>query len=246
MTIDFNWNFVHSLIYRTFEEINVILIFAMRKIKVLIVDDHDIVLIGLKALLSKNRDIEIVAVTTDGEDTIAKVEDLVPDVVVLDIDLPKISGIEVTEFITKNYPDVKVLLHTSYADEAHIVGGFEAGAAGFVPKNFKSDQLLEAIRTVAKGEKYMKGNVSEVFIASYFNNKKAEETNSKIRLSLTPREIEILKLITEGLSNQDIADKIFISVRTVEAHKHNIMNKLEIFNTAELVKYAIKNKIITI
>ncbi len=218
----------------------------MRKIKVLLVDDHDIVIIGLKAFLSKNHDIEIVAITTDGEDTIAKVEDLLPDVVVLDIDLPKISGIEVTEFITKNYPDVKVLLHTSYADEAHIISGFEAGASGFVPKNFKSDQLLEAIRTVAKGEKYIKGSVSEVFIASYFNNKKTEETISKIKQSLTAREIEILKLITDGLSNQEIADKIFISVRTVEAHKHNIMSKLEIYNTAELVKYAIKNKIITV
>ena len=218
----------------------------MRKIKVLLVDDHDIVIIGLKAFLSKNHDIEIVAITTDGEDTIAKVEDLLPDVVVLDIDLPKISGIEVTEFITKNYPDVKVLLHTSYADEAHIISGFEAGASGFVPKNFKSDQLLEAIRTVAKGEKYIKGSVSEVFIASYFNNKKTEETISKIKQSLTAREIEILKLITDGLSNQEIADKIFISVRTVEAHKHNIMSKLEIYNTAELVKYAIKSKIITV
>jgi len=218
----------------------------MKKIKVLIVDDHDIVIVGLKALLSKSHDIEIVAVTTDGEETLSKVDDLLPDVVILDIDLPKISGIEVTEQITKNYPDVKVLLHTSYADESHIISGFEAGASGYVPKTFKTDQLLEAIRTVSKGERYIKGSVSEMFIASYFKNKKTEETVSNIKQSLTVRETEILKFITDGLANQEIADKLHISVRTVEAHKHNIMKKLEIFNTAELVKYAIRNKIIAI
>jgi DNA-binding NarL/FixJ family response regulator len=218
----------------------------MKKIKVLIVDDHDIVIVGLKALLSRNHDIEIVAITTDGEETIAKVEDLLPDVVVLDIDLPKISGIEVTEFITKNYPEVKVLLHTSYADEEHVISGFEAGASGYVPKSFKTDQLLEAIRTVHKGERYIKGSVSEMFISSYFKSKKTEETPITVKQSLTSRETEILKNITDGISNQEIADKLSISVRTVEAHKHNIMKKLEIFNTAELVKYAIKNNIISI
>jgi DNA-binding NarL/FixJ family response regulator len=218
----------------------------MEKIKVLIVDDHDIVILGLKALLSRNHDIEIVAITTDGEETIHKVEEFEPDVVVLDIDLPKISGIEVTEYITKNFPHVKVLLHTSFADEAHIVSGFEAGAAGYVPKTFKTDQLVEAIRTVHRGERYIKGSVSEMFIASYFKSKKSEEVVDQAKQSLTNREIEILKHITEGLSNQNIADQLNISVRTVEAHKHNIMKKLEIFNTAELVKYALKNKIISL
>ena len=218
----------------------------MEKIKVLIVDDHDIVILGLKALLSRNHDIEIVAITTDGEETIKKVEELEPDVVVLDIDLPKISGIEVTEFITKNFPHVKVLLHTSYADEAHIVSGFEAGASGYVPKTFKTDQLIEAIRTVYRGERYIKGSVSELFIASYFKSKKTDEGADLVKESLTKREIEILKLITEGLANQSIADNLHISVRTVEAHKHNIMKKLDIFNTAELVKYALKNNIISL
>jgi DNA-binding NarL/FixJ family response regulator len=216
------------------------------KIRVLIVDDHDIVIIGLKALLSRNHDIEIVAVTVDGLETLEKVHEFKPDVVVLDIDIPKISGIEVTEHITKNYPEVKVLLHTSFSDEAHIVKGFEAGASGYVPKTFKADQLLDAIRTVARGERYIKGNVSETFIASYFKTKKADEIAEKTRLILTSRELEILKLITDGLSNQEIGDKLNISVRTVEAHKHNIMKKLNIFNTADLVKYALKNNIISL
>lgn len=216
------------------------------KIRVLIVDDHDIVIIGLKALLSRNHDIEVVAVTVDGLETLEKVHELKPDVVVLDIDIPKISGIEVTEHITKNYPEVKVLLHTSFSDEQHIVKGFEAGASGFVPKTFKADQLLDAIRTVARGERYIKGSVSETFIASYFKSKKADDIAKKTRLILTSRELEILKLITDGLANQEIGDKLIISVRTVEAHKHNVMKKLNIFNTADLVKYALKNKIISL
>lgn len=216
------------------------------KIRVLIVDDHDIVIIGLKALLSRNHDIEVVAVTVDGFETLEKVHELKPDVVVLDIDIPKISGIEVTEHITKNYPEVKVLLHTSFSDEKHIVKGFEAGASGFVPKTFKAEQLLDAIRTVARGERYIKGSVSETFIASYFKSKKADDIAKKTRLILTSRELEILKLITDGLANQEIGDKLHISVRTVEAHKHNIMKKLNIFNTADLVKYALKNKIISL
>jgi len=218
----------------------------MEKIKVLLVDDHDIVILGLKALLSRNHDIEIVAITNDGEETIAKAEELQPDVVVLDIDLPKISGIEVTEYITKNFPDIKVLLHTSFSDEAHIVAGFEAGASGYVPKTFKTEQLLEAIRTVYRGERYIKGSVSELFIASYFKTKKSDEIAEIAKQSLTKREVEILKCITDGLSNQELADKLHISVRTVEAHKHNIMKKLDIFNTAELVKYALKNNIISL
>jgi DNA-binding NarL/FixJ family response regulator len=218
----------------------------MEKIKVLLVDDHDIVILGLKALISRNHDIEIVAITNDGEETLAKAEELQPDVVVLDIDLPKISGIEVTEYLTKNFPDIKILLHTSFSDEAHIVAGFEAGASGYVPKTFKTEQLLEAIRTVHRGERYIKGSVSEKFIASYFKTKKSEEIAEIAKQSLTKREVEILICITDGLSNQEIGDKLHISVRTVEAHKHNIMKKLNIFNTAELVKYALKNNIISL
>lgn len=213
----------------------------------MLVDDHDIVILGLKALLSRNHDIEIVGITNNGEEAIEKVEELRPDVIVLDIDLPNISGIDVTEDISKNYPDVKVLLHTSFADEAHIISGFEAGAAGYVPKTFKAEQLIEAIRTVHAGERYIKGSVSEMFIANYFKTKiSQQETESINKRKITARETEILRSITDGLSNQEIADRLHISVRTVEAHKHNIMKKLEIFNTAELVKYALKNNIITL
>jgi two-component system response regulator NreC len=216
------------------------------KIRIILVDDHDIVILGIKAMLARNNDVEIVAVVTDGEQTLSKVGELRPDVVVLDIDLPKVSGIEVTEYITKHYPATKVLIHTSYVDETNIVKSFEAGALGYVPKTFKPDQLLEAIYTVNKGDRYLKGSISETFINSYFKVKQAEAASEEVKKSLSKREIEILKHIAGGLANQEIADLLNISIRTVEAHKHNIMNKLEIFSTVELAKYAIKHQIITL
>lgn len=218
----------------------------MKKIRVLIVDDHDIVILGLKALISRNHDIEIVDSTSNGEEAIEKVNKLNPDVIILDIDLPEISGIDVAKHISNNFPDVRILLHSSFADEDNIVKGFEAGASGFVHKTYKTDQLIEAIRTVYKGDRYIKGNVSELFIASFFKNKKQSEDNDADVPSLTQREIDIIKLLSTGLGNQEIADKLFISRRTVEVHKHNMMKKLNIFHTAELVKYAIKKNIIKV
>lgn len=220
----------------------------MERIKVIIADDHDIVILGLKHLLTKTHDIEVLAITSNGNDAIHKVELLKPDVLILDIDLPLISGIEVTEHISKNFPHTKVILHTAFTDEEHIVKGFEAGAYGYVPKNFKTEELIDAIRTVYKNQRYLKGYVSETFINSYFKTKKSEEnhTSESKQIPLTEREIEILKNVTEGYSNQDIADKLNISIRTVETHKSNIMKKLDIDNTAELVKYAIRHNIIQI
>jgi len=216
----------------------------MKKIKVLVVDDHDIVIIGLRSILSRNHDIEIVATASSGEETISKVEEFLPDVVILDIDLPNISGIKVTEHITKNFPNTKVLLHTSFDDEENILHGFEAGASGYVPKTFKPDQLVDAIKTVYNGDKYIKGSVSDIFIESYFKTKKNEDLSDSVKKSLTVREVEVLKLISEGFSNKIIADKLNLSSRTIEAHKNNIKKKLEIYNTADLIKYSIKNRLI--
>lgn len=218
----------------------------MEKIKVIIADDHDIVLLGLKHFLAKAHDIEVMAISTDGQDTLLQVEKLKPDVVILDIDLPIVSGIAVTEKISKDFPGTKVILHTGYTDEGHIVKGFEAGAFGYVPKNFKPEELLEAIHTVHNNQRYLKGVVSEIFLSSYLKTKKSDDRSisEAKQIPLTEREIEILKNVTEGYSNQVIADRLNISIRTVETHKSNIMKKLNIDNTAELVKYALKNNII--
>lgn len=214
----------------------------MSKIKVLLVDDHEIVYMGVEKLLSSSENIKLVGIAKDGEDALLKVKKLVPDIVLLDINLPKMNGIKVTEEIIKKNPATKIILHTSYVDEEYIVKGFEVGAMGYVPKNFNPDQLVEAIEMVYNGERYIKGLVSEVLMNSFF--KKEEKKDMVQSTNLTERELEVLKYIIKGLTNNDIAQELYISVRTVEVHKANIMKKLSINNTAELVVYAIKNGLV--
>jgi two-component system, NarL family, response regulator LiaR len=215
----------------------------MDKIKVVVVDDHDLIVLAARQIFSKVPDIKLVGVASDGEEAYQKIKDLKPDVVILDVILPGIDGIELTKKIVADFPATKVVLHSSSVSEDMIVTGFEAGAMAYVPKNFKPGQLIEAIHTVIKGEHYSKGFVSEILIENFLKSKtKKDGQNNK----LTERETEILQAITKGMTNQQLADNLHISVRTVEAHKSNIMKKLKINSTAELVVYAIKHKIVKI
>jgi len=216
----------------------------MKKIRILIVEDHEVVIKGIKTLLEPYDELEIVGYALDSEEAMKKVEELRPDIVIMDINLPEVSGIEVTEMITNSYPLCRVIYYTSHVDEELITQGFEAGAYGYVPKNFKPQELIEAIHLVNDGQKFMKGIVSEKFISSYLKSEKEKKMKQDIPLS--EREMEVLKHMSQGLSNKQIADKLFISIRTVETHKHNLMKKLNIFSTAELVIYAIQNNIIKI
>ncbi len=216
----------------------------MEKIRTLVVDDHELVTIGIKSKLSHYKDIEVVGIAKDGNEAVDQVRDKTPDVVIMDITLPAMSGIDAAKIIHDNFPETKVLFHTSHIDEESIINGFEVGACGYVPKTYKAEELVEAIRTVYNEKRYLKGIVSEIFLSSYFKAKKEQEIKENIPLS--KREIEVLKILTTGLSNKQIADKLNISLRTVEVHKGNIMRKLELFSTAELVIYAIKNRIIEV
>lgn len=215
----------------------------MDKIKVLVVDDHDLIVLAARQIFSKVPDIKLIGVANSGEEAYKKIKELRPDVVILDVILPEMDGLELTKRITSEFPETKVVLHSSSVSEEMIVTGFEAGAMAYVPKNFKPGQLIEAIHTVVKGEHYSKGFVSEILIENFLKTKnKKEGQNGK----LTDREVEILQAITKGMTNQQMADNLHISVRTVEAHKSNIMKKLKINSTAELVVYAIKHKIVKI
>ncbi len=216
----------------------------MKKIRILIVEDHEVVIKGIKTLLEPYDELEIVGYALDSEEAMRKVEEFRPDIVIMDINLPEVSGIEVTEKITSQYPLCRVIYYTSHVDEMLITQGFEAGAYGYVPKNFKPQELIEAIHMVNDGQKFMKGIVSEKFISSYLKSEKEKKMKQEVPLS--EREMEVLKHMSQGLSNKQIADKLFISIRTVETHKHNLMKKLNIYSTAELVIYAIQNNIITI
>jgi NarL family two-component system response regulator LiaR len=214
----------------------------MEKIHVLVIDDHDLINMAVRQVFSKIPDMKLVGVAKDGDEGLKKIIELNPDVVIIDISIPGPNGIELTRKVTRDFPNIKVVLHSSSVSEDVIVMGFEAGAMAYVPKNFKPGQLVDAIRTVMRGEHFSKGFVSDILIENFLRDKNKKEGSSK----LTDRELEILRAIAQGGSNQIIAEELCISVRTVEAHKANIMKKLKLSNTAELVVYAIKNKIVKI
>lgn len=214
----------------------------MEKIKVLVVDDHDLIILAIRQVFSKIPDIKLAGIAKDGEEALNKISEIRPDVVIIDIGLPGINGIELTRKAIRDFPDTKVVLHSASIGEEVIVMGFEAGALAYVPKNFKPGQLVEAIRTVMRGEHYSKGFVSEILIENFLKEKTKKSGGS----SLTERELEVLRALAQGESNQQMAEHFCISVRTVEAHKANIMKKLKLNNTAELVVYAIKNNLVKI
>ena len=182
----------------------------MKKIRILIVEDHEVVIKGIKTLLEPYNQLEIVGHALNHEEAMRKMEDLRPDIIIMDINLPEVSGIELTKMISEQYPLSKVIYYTSHVDEELITQGFEAGAFGYVPKNFKPQELIEAIHMVNEGQKFMKGIVSEKFISSYLKSEKEKKMKQDIPLS--ERELEVLAHMSQGLSNKQIADRLFISI----------------------------------
>lgn len=222
----------------------------MSVIKVALVDDHQIVRDGIRSLLRGIDDIEVIIEACDAMCIIERLkivrpEVLIPDVMIVDISLPEISGIELTRIVTSQYPSIKIIMLSMYTNQEFIFNAIKAGAKGYLPKNITRDELLEAIREVYKGNEYFSKDVSNIILKSYLKQVKDPERFDSLQdEKLTNREMEILRFVAEGYSNQLIADKLFISVRTVESHKNHIMQKLELTTTVDLVKYALKNKII--
>lgn len=216
----------------------------MDKIKVIIVDDHQLIRDGLRALLSGNNDIEIVTEAGSAEELLQKIRSFPADIALIDISLPGISGIKLTEQLSVSYPGLKVLILSMHLNEEYISGALKAGAFGYLAKNTTRDELISAIHAVADGKKYLGREVSEVIATGYL--RRIDVHNASDKELLSKREVEILKLIAEGLGNKEISEKLFISIRTVESHKNHIMQKLEFRSLAELVRYAIKRGLINI
>lgn len=215
----------------------------MSKIRVLLAEDHTIVRKGIRSLLDDEPDIEVVGEASDGRETVEKAEKLVPDVVLMDITMPQLNGLEATRQIKKLLPDIKILGLTMYTNEEYILQLLQAGGSGYVVKHSAPSDLISAIRAVYRGDLFLSPEISKVIIDEYL--KHAGQTSHETSYDkLTDREREVLQLITEGLSNREIADKLHISVKTVGVHRTNLMEKLNIHSTIDLVKYAIRKGII--
>jgi len=213
------------------------------KWKVFLVDDHQIVRDGIRSLIEDANDIFIIGEAEDGEEMLSMLDSAQPDIILLDISLPGMNGIELLPIIRERFPQMRVLILSMYNADDFIFNAVRAGANGYLPKNSSKAELLEAIRTICDGSDYFGEEVHKVIVNSYISMAKDDKSPEK-KQQLSVRELEILKLFAEGYSNKYIADKLFISVRTVESHKNHIMQKFGFKSTVELVKYAIKNKII--
>ena len=217
-----------------------------KPITVVLTDDHQIVRDGIKAMLSSAPDIQIIGQAASGEELFEILEKKKADILILDIELPDISGIEICRQVTVDYPDTGILILSMYTGEEFIFKAISAGAKGYLPKNTTRDELHNAIRHVAHNKEYFSPLISEIMLKSYILKAKTKNADIRDLSELSKREIEILTMLAEGILNSTIAEKLFISIRTVESHKSHIMQKLELHTTAELVKFAIRNKLIEV
>ena len=220
---------------------------SKKKIGIFLVDDHQIVRDGIKALLHDAPEIVISGEASNGKELFERVSSSNTDIILMDISIPDISGIELTKQISETYPEIKVLILSMYTQEDFITNAIAAGAKGYLPKNTTRHELLNAITKIHEGNEYYSDTISKIILKNYISNvrksKEPETEKNKEETVISSREKQILQMVIEGLSNQDIADKLFISIRTVESHKNHIMQKLGIKSMIELIKYAIRNNI---
>jgi DNA-binding NarL/FixJ family response regulator len=216
----------------------------MDKIKILIADDHKIIRVGLRGILEREADLEVIGEAENGYQVIEIISKTVTDVILMDIDMGRSDGIETTQQIKKTHPDVKVLALTMHEEQDHIIRMLEAGASGYLLKNAGREELLAAIHAVINGDSYFSNSVSATLLKALTNIKGKSSSKTSHNTPLSDREIEVIKLIAQEFSNGEIAEKLFISIRTVDTHRRNILEKLQLKNTAGLVRYAIEKALI--
>jgi two-component system response regulator NreC len=214
-------------------------------IRVLVADDHTLFRAGLRALFASEADIEVVGEAADGEEAVRRALELRPEVVVMDLMMPIMNGIEATRELKAKLPDVKVLVLSMYDDEEHVQRLLAGGASGYMLKKATSDELVRALREVVSGGIPLDPSVAAKVVKDYVRRVQGEEEPLQSS-ELTPRELEVLKLIAQGLSNQSIADQLGLSRKTVDVHRANLMRKLDLHTVTELVKYALRRGLITL
>lgn len=213
----------------------------MSKIKVLLADDHTLLRSGLCRLLSEADDIEVVGEADNGLTAVQKVQELMPDIVLMDIGMPVMNGMAATKEIKRRHPEVKVLVLTVHENEEYLLQAFQAGASGYVIKRAADTDLVSAIQTVAAGDYVLHPSVTRMMMNHYLEKLSSGGDGEQKHDTLTDREREILKLVAEGYTNREIGENLYISVKTVDTHKAHIMDKLNLHKRAELVRYAIHN-----
>ncbi len=216
----------------------------MSRIRLLLVDDHQIVRAGLRMLFMAEKDMEIVGEVGSGDEAITAVRQLKPDVVLMDVVMSGMSGIEATRRIKEAYPEVAVLALTMHEDEQYFFEMLNAGASGYVPKRAAPDDLVSAIRVVSQGNVFLYPTLAKLLVKDYLQ--RAESGTMSEAEELTSRERQVLTCIAEGLTNREIAETLNISAKTVDRHRENIMGKLNLHSRVELVKYAIEKGLISV
>lgn len=211
-------------------------------IKVLIADDHTIVRSGVRLLLTAEPDIDVVGEALNGHEALKLVESLQPDVVLMDITMPEMDGLEATRRIKDRYSQVQVLVLTMHRSEEYFFEMLKAGASGYILKGAKTDELIEAVRVVSQGQVFLYPTMAQKLVEGYLN---LAEWDKEVKETLSPRETEILHMLVEGHTSKEIAEMLVLSTSTVQTHRSNLMNKLGLNNRHELMQYARKRGLLS-
>jgi len=216
----------------------------MRKVRVLLADDHQLMRSGIRLMLEREPDMSVVGEASDGREAVALAKSLRPDIVIMDIGMPSLNGIEAAGQMTQENPALAIMIVSMHADETYVLRALKAGARGYLLKDSAEADLIKAVHVVARGKSFFSPAVSKVLLDDYVRKLKRSGTDDAYDL-LTPREREVLQLVAEGKSNKEIANLLNLSVYTVESHRSNLMEKLNLRGLPELILYAVRKGIIS-
>ncbi|WP_412469309.1 response regulator [Pedobacter sp. KLB.chiD] len=214
----------------------------MNKLKIILAEDHNLVRNGIKMLLESQADIEVVAEAGDGKQVLEYIESgLIPDIVLADINMPEMDGISLIKAIKLSHPDIKVVILSMLDHEKYVMQAFMEGSYGYILKNVNESEMLFALKTVAGGAKYLCVELTGTLLNRFIRETSAQSEQDEIQVDLSMREIEVLHLVAEGYTNQEMADKLFLSKRTIEGHRQMLIDKTGSKNTASLIRFAVVN-----